>query len=77
LQAASKHIKSTFGFDIAVLLANENGQLVTEMEPPGSRIETSVRAGAYRGVPGAQHLSRRADVRFAGLPGGGGHGHDR
>jgi two-component system sensor histidine kinase KdpD len=61
LRAASKHIKSTFGFDIAVLLANENGELVTRMEPPGSGVGTSVRAGAESAFQIALHnpITRR------------------
>lgn len=64
LQAAATSIKTAFGFEVAILLEGEAGQLVTHLEPPGSTLDASLRAAAERIFEAANNNRSQRDEAF-------------
>jgi two-component system sensor histidine kinase KdpD len=46
LKAAADHIKENFGYDMAILLSTETGELVTGFEPSGMNLDAATRTAA-------------------------------
>jgi two-component system, OmpR family, sensor histidine kinase KdpD len=46
LKAAADHIKANFGYDVAILLSTETGELVTGFDPSGMTLDAATRTAA-------------------------------
>ena len=67
LRAAAAQIRAVFGLDVATLLADEGGRLVTRLEPSTFRVDASVRDGAEAAFAAARRGRTRREGAFLPL----------